>query len=488
MDWLTGMNSVVRHIEDNLTQPVHCADLSQMLGLSQYEFSRIFSFLAGMSPSEYVRRRRLSQAAFDMQNGSEKIIDIALKYCYESPTAFTRAFKELHGIAPLTVRNRMGVPLKICPILKFILTIKGVNEMNYKIVEKPEFNVIGVKLPFKERDNGDGKLLAQKIAELPQTQLDLLKSLAVDGAEGFVGVFARHYLGNTVFIFGVESTEVPPEGLSKHTVPAAKWAVLEGENNEPNLHERFYTEWLPASGYKRAQPSYPIIEVYNFENTEITFANKLWAPVDSPADIARKFNEGLAELEKIANTSPRNAPVDIDLRAMTPHKGAKELQISYTNDGKMVLYTPTGDGRMATPQTFTAPLKIELRAMTRDTNIRLYYGESPNNRHGAWCHFLGTGSVDETPSEVLCINDLRTENMHWHEGANKVPINEFVDIEWVLGEKVMGVKVNGVVRVASCEYEYIKSFKNGFSVTGPVYAASGRGSTVTIEKLRVTEL
>ena len=82
MDWLKGMNDVVRHIEENLTEPIQYQVLARMVGCSLYEFSRIFSFMAGMSVSEYIRRRRLSQAVFDIQNGSEKMIDIALKYCY----------------------------------------------------------------------------------------------------------------------------------------------------------------------------------------------------------------------------------------------------------------------------------------------------------------------------------------------------------------------------------------------------------------------
>jgi AraC family transcriptional regulator len=110
MDWLKGMNSAVEYIEENLTQPIQYESLSQIVGCSVYEFSRIFSFMAGMSISEYVRRRRLSQAVFDIQNGGEKIIYIATKYCYESSTSFSRAFKELHGATPQSAR-KMSVPL-----------------------------------------------------------------------------------------------------------------------------------------------------------------------------------------------------------------------------------------------------------------------------------------------------------------------------------------------------------------------------------------
>ncbi|MCL2406563.1 MAG: AraC family transcriptional regulator [Defluviitaleaceae bacterium] len=113
MDWLKGMNGIAEYIETNLTQTMQYATLSKIVGCSVYEFSRIFSFMAGMYISEYIRRRRLSQAVFDIQNSNDKIIGIALKYCYESSTAFSRAFRELHGTSPISAR-RESVTLKTC--------------------------------------------------------------------------------------------------------------------------------------------------------------------------------------------------------------------------------------------------------------------------------------------------------------------------------------------------------------------------------------
>ena len=123
MDWLRGMNNVLKHIEENLTQQIQYESLARIVGCSVYEFSRIFSFMSGMSISEYIRRRRLSQAVFDIQSGKDKIIDIASKYCYESPTTFSRAFKELHGVAPISAR-KVNVSLKTYPPITFALTIK----------------------------------------------------------------------------------------------------------------------------------------------------------------------------------------------------------------------------------------------------------------------------------------------------------------------------------------------------------------------------
>ena len=140
MDWLKGMNDVLEFIEDNLSQPIRYESLSKIVGCSVYEFSRIFSFMAGMPGSEYIRRRRLSQAVFDIQSGNEKMIDIAIKYGYESPTAFTRAFKEPHGTTPMSAR-RLGVVLKTYPPISFVLTIKGVEQMKFRIEKKKAFRL-----------------------------------------------------------------------------------------------------------------------------------------------------------------------------------------------------------------------------------------------------------------------------------------------------------------------------------------------------------
>ena len=116
MDLLQEMNQVIAYIEENLT---------------------------GMSLSEHIRRRRLSQAVFDLQNSNEKIVDIALKYGYESPATFTRAFRELHGVTPSSVR-KTSVPLKTYPPITFLLTVKGVTGMEFRIEKKECFQIMGL--------------------------------------------------------------------------------------------------------------------------------------------------------------------------------------------------------------------------------------------------------------------------------------------------------------------------------------------------------
>lgn len=135
MDWLDRMNSAIDYIELHLTDTIEYKQLAKIVCCSVYHFQRMFSFISGVALSEYIRRRRLTLAAIELQNKNTKIIDIALKYGYESPEAFSRAFKNLHGVPPTSARS-MGTTLKAYPRMTFYLSIKGGIEMNYRIEQK----------------------------------------------------------------------------------------------------------------------------------------------------------------------------------------------------------------------------------------------------------------------------------------------------------------------------------------------------------------
>jgi len=301
MDWLKGMNNVIEYIEENLTQPIRYESLSKIVGCSVYEFSRIFSFMAGMSVSEYIRRRRLSQAVFDIQNGNDKIIGIALKYCYESPTTFTRAFKELHGTTPLSAR-KTGIPLKTYPPISFVLTIKGVNEMNFRIEKKESFQIMGlsgyVTDEFVEVTQDDGKkvlmpplwkeyyekyyLLCRNYYSTPFWEVGVSFFNSNDDAYYF-----NLQNGSVKTIIGAEYKGKKPDGanLTIETIPAATWAVFSihsttGKDQHNEAYARVLTEWLPASQYKRDQ-SAPNLDVYptNKNGQAQGYVWEIWLPV-----------------------------------------------------------------------------------------------------------------------------------------------------------------------------------------------------------------
>ncbi|RBN36947.1 AraC family transcriptional regulator, partial [Priestia megaterium] len=144
MDLLRNMNRALHYIEENLTNDIDFREVARLALCSEYHFKRMFSFLAGITLSEYIRRRRLTLAAFELKDSNIKVIDVAIKYNYSSPDSFTRAFQNLHGITPSEAKKN-GSSLKAFPKMTFQLSIKGGNEMNYRIEEKEAFHIVGIK-------------------------------------------------------------------------------------------------------------------------------------------------------------------------------------------------------------------------------------------------------------------------------------------------------------------------------------------------------
>jgi len=144
MEWITRLNEALGYIEENLAGEISYDQAARIACCSTYHFQRMFSYIADVPLAEYIRRRRITLAAFDLQSSKEKVIDIALKYGYDSPTSFNRAFQNVHGVSPTEARSK-GVPLKAYPRISFKITIKGEAEMNYKIITKDSFKIVGVK-------------------------------------------------------------------------------------------------------------------------------------------------------------------------------------------------------------------------------------------------------------------------------------------------------------------------------------------------------
>lgn len=287
MDWLNGLNKVMSYIEENLTNQIRHESLASMAGCSVYEFSRVFSFLTGMSVSEYIRRRRLSQAVFDIQGGRERVVDIALKYGYESQAAFTRAFKELHGVAPLSAR-KTGVFFKTYPPMAFSLSVKGANAMKFRIEKRECFQIVGLSGYDGECENGDHltPLWRRFMEEYDHV---LWNGGGVDNyyTAPFWQVGAYWFQsenGKTKSIIGAEFKGRKPDGMAVETIPAATWAVFSinsstGIDYVPVAYTSIMTEWLPASQYKRDE-GVPNLEVFPQGDTaEEGYTWELWMPV-----------------------------------------------------------------------------------------------------------------------------------------------------------------------------------------------------------------
>jgi AraC family transcriptional regulator len=141
-------------MEDRLHEELEIEDIAKVALSSRYHFQRMFHALTGFTVTEYIRNRRLTLAAEELAGTDSKVIDVALKYGYESPEAFAKAFQRLHGVTPSAAR-KMGVKLKAFPRISFQIQIKGESEMNYRMVEEQARTVVGKEVvirkdPFKE--------------------------------------------------------------------------------------------------------------------------------------------------------------------------------------------------------------------------------------------------------------------------------------------------------------------------------------------------
>ena len=150
MEWVERLNQSMNYIEEHLTGEIDYEQLGRIACCSTYHYQRMFTYMAGITLAEYIRRRKMSLAAVDLQGGDERIIDIAEKYGYRSPTAFNRAFQSFHGIAPSSVKDE-GVSVKSFSPIVFKIAVKGAIEMNYRIETKEAFRIIGVSAPLDKQ-------------------------------------------------------------------------------------------------------------------------------------------------------------------------------------------------------------------------------------------------------------------------------------------------------------------------------------------------
>ncbi len=286
MDWLTRMNEAIEYVESRLDGKIDYAAVAQKACCSAYHFQRLFSYMAEVPLSEYIRRRRLSRAAFDLQNTDERVLDIALKYGYDSPTAFTRAFQSLHGIAPNAAREK-GVMLKAYPPIAFQVSIKGAVIMDYRIVKKEAFRIVGPKLSTTMENEACYREIPKFWEEAGQSgRLAKLASMMGKQPLGMLGVSAcgEPCSDNIKFDYyiAVSTDQAVPEGMEEFTVPAATWAVFPCIGPMPaaiqEMQKRIAAEWLPSSGYEYGMA--PDIEVYCEEDgTREDTRSEVWIPV-----------------------------------------------------------------------------------------------------------------------------------------------------------------------------------------------------------------
>lgn len=280
MDWLDHMNHAMDYIEANLADEIDFNQAAKLACCSSYHFQRMFSFITNVPLSEYIRRRRLTLAAFELQSGETRVIDVALKYGYESPEAFSRAFKNLHDIMPSQARNE-GSSLKAYPRMSFHISIKGDSEMNYRIEKKDEFEMFGIY--------GDISTDMEKaFVEVPRFCIQCDEDGTVDRMNELLGrshdtmLHAALYdYRDTTFKYMIcqyvpEDKKLPAE-YTRLKVPTLTWAIFTPANTGevPNTWRRIYSEWFPTSSYEQVEG--PQFEMYYGKASNATA--EVWIPV-----------------------------------------------------------------------------------------------------------------------------------------------------------------------------------------------------------------
>ncbi len=282
MEWLQRLNESLNYLEEHIADTIAYEEAARIACCSTFHYQRMFTYIAGMPLSEYVRRRRMTAAAFDLQSGGMKVIDVAMKYGYDSPTAFNRAFQSVHGIPPSAAREE-GVSLKAYPRISFAISIKGEAEMNYKIEKRDAIRIVGVKEHMDlnvEENFANVPLFWQKTI-----QSGIVPTIvgAMDNEPyGLLGVSTCMNGKDFDYYIAAASGKPLPQGLEEYLIPAGTWAIFDCVGPMPHavqdLQKRIVTEWLPVSGYEYADA--PDIEVYpEGDQSAKDYRCQIWLPV-----------------------------------------------------------------------------------------------------------------------------------------------------------------------------------------------------------------
>ena len=287
MDSLSNMNKAMAYIEEHLTEDIDYSEISKIACCSEYHFKRMFSFLSGIGLSEYIRRRRLTLAALDLKDKSLRIIDVAVKYGYDSADSFSRAFHSMHGILPSEVRNS-NIQLKAYPKMTFQLSIKGGCEMNYRIVEKGPFKIVGFKKRVPIIFNGVNPEIAKMTELLTPEVIKKLKALSNVEPTGIISASANfsegrmEEKGELDHYIGVATSSDETAEFDVLQVEDSTWAVFESIGPYPetlqNVWGRIYSEWFPSSGYE-AVPGPEILWNESQDTKDLNYRSEIWIPV-----------------------------------------------------------------------------------------------------------------------------------------------------------------------------------------------------------------
>lgn len=284
MDVLERLNEAMTRIEEDLEGEVDVKLLARIAGTSEYHLRRMFSALAGIPLSEYVRRRKLTRAASDVLSGQGSLLDIAIRWGYGSNEAFARAFKAMHGVGPQEARTSKK-PLQSQQILTFRLVVEGSTSMEYRIVDKEAFKVVGrgTRVPLVHL--GMNPAIVEFVKGIGMPTLERIKQLSDGEPEGMLALTYNQEgveEGDQLDYFqGVVTTKDAPEDLETLQVPKNTWAVFTAEGPYPEtiqyMWRDVYAQWFPSNSYRSVEGPSMLRTQIDGDQAKA----ELWIPVTS---------------------------------------------------------------------------------------------------------------------------------------------------------------------------------------------------------------
>ncbi|MFD9430696.1 GyrI-like domain-containing protein [Streptomyces sp. NPDC060002] len=283
---LERLNQAMEYIESHLDEPIDVTALAHGAATSEYHLRRMFSALAGMPLSEYVRRRRLTVAGAEVLAGGDSLLEIAVRYGYGSGEAFARAFRAVHGVGPGEAR-RTGAALVSQPRLAFRLTVEGSSSMRYRIVDRPAFTVVGLKARVPLVHSGPNQAIIDFVRGIDRQVLERLEKLSDQEPQGIVAVCddldpSRAEGTQLDYYQGVITSAAAPEDTTALAVPGGTWAVFTTSGPAPQaiqeLWRDVFTQWFPSNPY-RGRPGPEILRTRLSADGAEADA-ELWLPVE----------------------------------------------------------------------------------------------------------------------------------------------------------------------------------------------------------------
>ncbi len=276
MEWVKSINLAIEYIEDNIAENITCEDVARHIYLSSFHFQRTFSLFTELTVGEYIRNRRLSLAGQEFLTSKQKVIDIAMKYGYDTPESFTKAFKRFHGVSPNEVKKQ-GTILKSFNRLILKIILEGGSSMDYRIEKKEAFQVVA-KTRLINNETPD--------VDCPKFWSEYYAAGLWQKVCGMIGICAQAKESSSEFKYGIgcdrKYVKEIPEGFEVLELPAYTWAIFTCVGAMPlaiqSMWKRIYGEWLPASNYELIS-DYDIEFYTEGDSSKDNYISEIWIPV-----------------------------------------------------------------------------------------------------------------------------------------------------------------------------------------------------------------